>query len=170
MTIKRFELDRKNIGPDFIGSWVVPDKTCENIINFFENNQSRQSKGSTSRGTLLEAKDRQDITILPKEITLPTHKTFKEYFEILSDCYKDYKEQWPFLKSMTNRLEIGKFNIGRYQCGQHFQQLHTERCSINTLQRLFAFMTYLNDVEDGGSTYFSHYDLDIKPQKGLTII
>ena len=31
-------------------------------------------------------------------------------------------------------------------------------------------MTYLNNVEDGGSTYFSHYDLDIKPQKGLTII
>ena len=31
-------------------------------------------------------------------------------------------------------------------------------------------MTYLNDVEDGGSTYFNHYDLDIKPTKGLTLI
>ena len=31
-------------------------------------------------------------------------------------------------------------------------------------------MTYLNDVEEGGSTYFSHYDLEIKPQKGLTLI
>ena len=28
----------------------------------------------------------------------------------------------------------------------------------------------LNDVEEGGSTYFNHYDLDIKPKKGLTLI
>ena len=31
-------------------------------------------------------------------------------------------------------------------------------------------MTYLNDVEEGGSTYFSHYDLEIQPRKGLTLI
>ncbi len=31
-------------------------------------------------------------------------------------------------------------------------------------------MTYLNDIEDGGSTYFSHYDLGIKPLKGLPLI
>jgi hypothetical protein len=31
-------------------------------------------------------------------------------------------------------------------------------------------MTYLNDVEDGGSTYFSHYDLDVQPQRGMTLI
>lgn len=31
-------------------------------------------------------------------------------------------------------------------------------------------MTYLNDVKEGGSTYFSHYDLEIEPRKGLTLI
>ena len=31
-------------------------------------------------------------------------------------------------------------------------------------------MTYLNDVDEGGETYFSHYDINIKPKKGLTII
>ena len=31
-------------------------------------------------------------------------------------------------------------------------------------------MTYLNDVNDGGATYFSHYDLEVKPIKGLTLI
>ena len=67
-------------------------------------------------------------------------------------------------------LDIGTFNIGKYEPGQHFQEIHCERCGLSTLHRLFAFMTYLNDVEDGGSTYFSHYNLDIKPKKGLTII
>ena len=69
-----------------------------------------------------------------------------------------------------NDLDIGSFNIGKYEPGQHFQKIHCERSSLSTLHRLFAFMTYLNDVQDGGSTYFNHYDLDIKPTKGLTLI
>ena len=31
-------------------------------------------------------------------------------------------------------------------------------------------MTYLNNVEEGGSTYFKHYDIEIEPQQGLTLI
>ena len=64
-------------------------------------------------------------------------------------------------------LEIGSFNLGRYLPGQHFQAMHTERSSLSTLHRLFAFMTYLNDVEEGGSTYFNHYDLNVQPKKVL---
>jgi prolyl 4-hydroxylase len=39
-----------------------------------------------------------------------------------------------------------------------------------TLHRVLAWMTYLNDVEEGGSTYFQHYDIDIQPKKGLTLL
>jgi hypothetical protein len=31
-------------------------------------------------------------------------------------------------------------------------------------------MTYLNDVEDCGTTSFTHYDIEVKPQKGKTLI
>ena len=31
-------------------------------------------------------------------------------------------------------------------------------------------MTYLNDVESGGATEFSHYQVSVKPKKGLTLI
>ena len=76
---------------------------------------------------------------------------------------------------MTNfagNLEIGDFNLQRYHAGQHFQAIHTERSSLGTLHRIFAWMTYLNDVDekDGGSTFFSHYHLEIQPKKGLTLI
>ena len=95
---------------------------------------------------------------------------FNEYFTLLFDCHKDYILQWPFLNSVNQIYEIGKFNIQKYNPGQHFKKIHTERGSLGTLHRVFAFMTYLNDVEEGGSTYFSHYDLEIKPKKGLTLI
>ena len=54
--------------------------------------------------------------------------------------YEDYKTQWPFISELSRELHIGKFNIQRYQQGQHFQRVHTER-SIDTLHRLFAWMT-----------------------------
>ncbi len=42
--------------------------------------------------------------------------------------------------------------------------------SLHNLHRLFAFMTYLNDDFEGGHTFFSHYDLSIKPERGKTLI
>ena len=37
-------------------------------------------------------------------------------------------------------------------------------------QEVFAWMTYLNNVEDGGKTNFKHYDIKIKPEIGKTLI
>ncbi len=36
--------------------------------------------------------------------------------------------------------------------------------------RLFAWMIYLNDVEDGGTTNFTYYDLKIRPETCKTLI
>ena len=36
-------------------------------------------------------------------------------------------------------------------------------------QRTWTTMIYLNDVEEGGETYFKHLNLKIKPQQGLLI-
>ena len=69
-----------------------------------------------------------------------------------------------------NDLDIGSFNIGKYEPGQHFQKIHCERSSLGTLHRLFAFMTYLNDVDDGGETKFSHFNVKVKPEIGKTNI
>ena len=48
--------------------------------------------------------------------------------------------------------------------------VHSERMGLDTSHRLFAWMTYLNDVESGGETEFSHYGIQIKPKKGKTLI
>ena len=116
--------------------------------------------------------NQNDIKITPKDIKLPGNEIFEKYFHNLFYCYQDYVTEWPFLATFAENLQISSFNLQRYQRGQHFENLHTERSSIATLHRVFAWMTYLNDVdqEDGGSTLFSHYDLAIQPRKGLTLI
>ena len=168
--MKRSNLEIASINPTFIGSWYINHSICDEIISYYEKNKNRQSQGVTTSGINLKTKDRLDISFSPKELKLPENKIYKSYFENLFECYKDYNIQWPFLSSMVKQLDIGGFNIGKYQPGQHFQKVHCERQGISSLHRLLAFMTYLNDVEEGGSTYFNHYGLNIKPQKGLTLI
>ena len=169
--IKRIQLEKSNLTPNFIGSWEMEHSICDQLIAYYDKHEEKQKQGSTGLGTVnLETKNRRDISITPKELNLEGNEILNKYFENLFEFYKDYNKQWPFLASIISHLEIGTFNIGKYITGQHFQTIHTERASLGSLHRLLAFMTYLNDVKDGGSTYFSHYDLDIKPQKGITLI
>ena len=168
---KRLKLEKSKLTPNFIGAWEMETSICDQIITYYEKHKTKQIQGATGHGTIsLENKNRYDISISPQELNLKGNEIFDEYYKVLYEFYKDYNKQWPFLASIVSNLEIGRLNIGKYIVGEHFKKIHTERASLGSLHRLLAFMTYLNDVEDGGSTYFSHYDLDIKPQKGLTII
>ena len=55
-------------------------------------------------------------------------------------------------------------NIQKYNIGGHFAELHTERENTSTMHRVFAWMTYLNDVKEGGRTEFVYYNKKIKPE------
>ncbi len=171
--MEKVTLPKQNLTPNFIGSWIMnPLSICDELITYFESNQNKQKRGITAGGENFDSKNSIDITISPKEIKLPGNEVFEKYFHNLFSCYKDYVLQWPFLTTFAENLQVGKFNIQRYQSGQHFQLTHTERSSLDMLHRIFAWMTYLNDVDvkEGGSTFFSHYDLEVQPKKGLTLI
>jgi len=171
--MEKVTLQKQNLTPNFIGSWIMnPLSICDDLIDYFESNRNKQKRGVTANGKNLDTKNSTDIKITPKDIKLPGNEIFEKYFHNLFYCYQDYVTEWPFLASFAENLQVSSFNLQRYQSGQHFQKVHSERCSLDTLHRVFAWMTYLNDVdqEDGGSTFFSHYDLAIQPRKGLTLI
>ena len=145
--MERFTIKEKESNPSFIGAWnMKPLSISSCLIDYFELNQKRQKKGRCSTGFNPDNKDSIDITIRPKEIITPDNKILKNYFEKLFECHQDYISQWPFLKSLSQNYEIGSFNIQKYNPGQHFKKIHTERTSLENLHRVFAFMTYLNDV------------------------
>ena len=171
--MEKITLQKQNLSPNFIGSWIIePLSICDELMDYFETNTSKQKRGVVAGGPNLNTKNSIDIRITPKDMKLPGNEVFDKYFQDLFCCYQDYVTDWPFLASFAESLHVGSFNLQRYQSGQHFQKLHAERGNLDTLHRLFAWMTYLNDVdkEDGGSTFFSHYDLAIQPKKGLTLI
>ncbi|GIS66315.1 MAG: hypothetical protein CM1200mP5_0990 [Candidatus Pelagibacterales bacterium] len=96
--MKKISID-SNKSPNFIGSWNIEnDKLCNEIIKFFEDNESLQKKGSTALGYNPKIKQTTDITIIPSELKDPKYSLFNSYFNLLKDCFLDYRSQYPFLK------------------------------------------------------------------------
>ena len=169
--MKRLTLDTDKI--NFIGSWQLSnDILFEKIIDFFEKNKSLHNQGSIDKGVNLSEKKTTDLTIDPIDLRDKNYSIFYDYFNELFNCYNDYKEQWPFLDVNIQTLDIPSFNIQRYLPGDHFSKIHTERSSTSTSHRVFAWMTYLNDLDknSGGSTKFEHFDISFEPKKGKTLI
>ena len=155
----------------FIGSWNLENnKLCNEIIQLFENNKDLQKQGVTGKGRDLKIKKTIDIKVSPNDLKKTKFEILKQYVNGLHKCFLDYQNQWPFLKSILKTVYVPTFNIQKYSRGDHFASLHSERTTLNTLHRLFAWMTYLNDVVDGGQTNFSHYGIKIKPEIGKTLI
>ena len=169
--MNRYEILSSTAAPHFIGAWTLePTDFCDDLVKFFETHEAKQKKGMMGSGFDPNVKKTIDISVKPKELELAGYEVFNLYLEKLFLCYKDYGEQWPFLAKYLGKLHIGDFKKGRYHPGDHFKQVHSERMSLASSHRLFAWMTYLNDVEDGGETEFPHYGISIKPEKGKTLI
>ena len=157
--------------PHFIGIWNIENDTlCKEIIDVFEDNKDRQSPGECGEGQNLKKKKTTDITISPHELNDLKFKSLKDYITELYNCYSDYRSQWPFVKKNFKDIHLGGFNIQKYSVGDHFSEIHSERVDLPSSHRIFAWMTYLNDVDDGGVTNFSHYNIRIKPEVGKTLI
>jgi hypothetical protein len=169
--MKRIEEDIPLLQPNFMGSWFIePLSLCDDLINFFESHPDNQTQGQTAGGLNLESKNSTDLAIRPRDLELPDHQPLRDYMNALFECHKDYLEQWPFLKIVLDRVEISSFNIQKYTPGGHFMKVHSERTTVSTSHRVLVWMTYLNDVADGGATHFVHQNIDVQPQKGKTII
>ncbi len=167
--MKRINIDSNET--HFIGCWNIEDNNLsKNMVKFFDENEKLQNQGLIGGGKDLSVKNSIDITIQPNDLKNSKFEIFNEYMKKLHECYQDYLIQYPLLKGMIKDIHIGKFNLQKYKKDGHFSGVHSERTSLTTLHRLFAWMTYLNDVEDGGVTNFSHYKIDVTPEIGKTLI
>jgi prolyl 4-hydroxylase len=168
--VKRTELAAAARAPHFIGSWFVePAEVCDDLIALFENARDRHQPGMTYHGLNEAEKKSTDLTVYPRDLGDEAFAAARRYIDTLHECYMDYLKQWPFLERL-GAMNIGPFNIQRYDAGGHFGHLHAERVELSNSHRVLTWMTYLNDVSDGGSTYFPHFDVDIRPEKAKTII
>ena len=156
---------------DFIWGRHIKDEICDGLIEFWDNQrfltvapgQVYQEGEPTVNAEFKESMD----CMVPHQIAMPHVQT---YMQALQGVLDDYIKRYPFCN--TSRFAISEpLSFQCYPKGGGFKQWHTERLNAlpGTAFRHLVFMTYLNDVPDGGTEWY-HQDKYVEAKKGYTVI
>jgi len=149
----------------FIGGWYIPSNICDELVQIFKDNPKNQSPGVVGPPLRVDPKEKEstEIAIDPK-YNDPSFIVYKEYLE---KVIHRYEEKYPEVKQLQKFGMVESPQIQYYKPEEGFKVWHFERESKEN--RCLVFMTFLNNVPDGG-THFKYQDLTVPAEKGLTLI
>ena len=156
---------------DFVWGDYIDHDVCDLVTDFY----NRQNILPYIDGQLqLEGEIKVDPTYKDsKDLHVPFQIAamhLEPYVMALQGVLNKYIDRFPFCE-MSNFRILEPMSIQWYPVGGGFKIWHTERscCHHNNVYRHLVFMTYLNDVEDGGTEWY-HQDLYVPAKKGYTVI
>lgn len=100
-----------------------------------------------------------------------TDSRVRDFTGEVNRVMNNYVDRFP-LCAKTNVFKMEEFfNLQYYKPGGGYHMWHCERqsSSRSNTYRHMVWMTYLNDVPDGGTEWF-HQDLYVPAEKGMTVI
>ena len=171
-------LQKVEINPcpvNFMGAWFIEDlKVCDDLIEFFHDNKDMQRPGeagdpmSFGPRVMPSIKESVDVFFYPND----NFAAWRNYVKQLEKCIESYISEYPKCVETDKWGFYEATNIQYYPPGGGYKAWHSERvCSVEPYNlRHLVFMTYLNDVTDGGETEFYHQKFKIRARKGLTLI
>ena len=154
----------------FIGGWFIDESICDELIDFHKNSSNKVDGKQEEDGKLIinkNIKDSTDVGIWPKDFS--KYECIDFYMKNVFECLRRYGEKYPYAVSVPRFGIKDSLNIQYYKPGGGYKRWHFENGSIRHLKRHLVFMTYLNDVEDGG-TEFYYQNICTPAKKGLTVI
>ena len=169
MTLKEHPVNKlKNT---FISGYYMKDLSiCDELIDYYEKTDDKKP-GLVVGGVVDKSvKDSTEIPIYlweDKPNTMPD--IFRKYANALQEMLEFYKLQYPILDEAETWCINTPCNMQKYNPGGGFKSVHFERGSFKHHTRFLVFMTYLNDVKDGGGTKWVFQDIELKAEKGLTV-
>ena len=154
----------------FIGGWYINSKVCDNLVNYFNINKDLVKTGMQGglNGKYID-KNQKDSYEISIDIHQKADKSILEYGKELNKVIKLYQKKYNYVEKLAKFSIVENFNIQYYKPKGGYKIWHSERQTKSSSQRLLVFMTYLNDVEDGG-TEFYYQKLKSPAKKGLTLI
>ena len=156
--------------PMFIGSCMIPDKICDDLISYFDKNERVATPGlsiNLKYGDEINnnKKESLDLRITPDDYHFPIW----DYRQYLQNALEKYTKQYDEVNHLSVFRVGENYNIQKYPIGGGFKTWHFERSCPKDISRHLVFMTYLNDVDDGG-TEFKYQKFTCPARKGLTLI
>lgn len=152
---------------NFIRGYYLNDNCLDLIVDFSKNVKFNNGGISINQNRSTNKKHKDSF-----DFPLSEYPYFQEYCAYLQKSVERYISEYEFCNSGSPWRIIQSPNIQKYDPGQAFHSFHSERNSFNEINmtRHLVFMTYLNDVSDGGETEFYYQKIKVKPEKGLTLI
>lgn len=152
----------------FIQGWYMPEKVCDDLVKYFNKNRDKATSGTS----LYQGKVSVDKTIKDSlDLSLGNSNFEKGVFEYrlhLQEILDLYVKEYPEVVRL-DRFNVEDVNVQWYPGKGGFKTWHYERGAKENMDRVLVFMTYLNDVKDGG-THFKYQKVTTPAIKGLTII
>ena len=154
---------------NFIEKYTIRDKKlCDELIKYHNDNKEYKREGVTLTGIDKNVKDSIDVIFH----NTSKNESIQKYFNEISSFAQQYMHKYKIISNLNT--EYGN-NIQYYPPGGGYKDWHYERTGINNgfhiiSHRQLVYMTYLNDVNDGGETEFMYQKIKFKPKKGLTLI
>jgi len=143
----------------FIRGYYIDTKLCDDIYTESENNLERFKSGIKTYKNSELAEFSSDIK--------------SRYISELATALNKYKTEF----APTLDMHLAKWmlfpdvKVQRYDAGKYYKGWHCEQNGFkHIINRHLVYMTYLNDIEEGGGTEFLYQNLQVKPEKGLTLI
>ena len=149
---------------NFVSEFKIDPGLCDRIIEQYHTTDNI-FKGETIGGYDPSKKLSFESILVGDEL--------QEYHAELEKCLVKYRAEYTSLDRCLDRFRVhSRIKIQMYPPTGGYFVWHCERTNPygNVGRRLLVFMTYLNDVDDGGETEFLYQNLKVKPEKGKTLI
>ncbi len=157
----------------FIHGCYIPDHICDDLIKYFDEHPDRHQSGESYGTGKIKTK-----IIVDDVVKKSTDIRFfgdtdgiilSEYMMYLNMCISEYEYKYHQASHMASYGITEVTNLQKYEPGEGYKVWHCERSGISQQTRCLAFMTYLNDVPEGG-TEFMYQNITSPAKKGLTMI
>lgn len=153
----------------FVHSFMIDETVCDGLIDYHSESPDKGAGliGQTVRQINTSRKVSTDVSTSIHE----EDERIRSYRTQLFAGLDSYKERYRALNQNIRFWGVTEpFNIQHYEPNEGYLSWHCERARPESGNRLLVFMTYLNDVSDGGQTEWEYLGLSVTPVKGLTII
>ena len=149
---------------DFIGIYPnsVSNELCSGLVEVFNNSSLVRPQELVHR----KAEHRQDIQMALEPVCV---ELSRQFMDNVGNCLNKYiLDECPCLQQNTFISSVTLIQKTEPTKGYH--SFHVENNSYDVHCRSMAWMTYLNDIKEGGETEFLYQKLKVKPKRGTTLI
>jgi hypothetical protein len=138
---------------------VYSKKSCDKIIKWFEKNKKLSKPGLAGNNYL----NNLEITI-----HLTPENNFFGLDKTLVKCTEKFKKIYPEVDKHLGRWQVNPYiQLMGYEPNSFYNYVHCENDGHpKFLNRVFAWMIFLNTIKKGGGTYFKYQDILANPVAG----